>query len=245
MKSPKHVAIIMDGNGRWARERKLPRFMGHRAGGKVVHKIVEHALKRSVEVLTLFAFSLENHARPVSEVEFLMKLFQDYLEQFCQKLCDHQVGLRVVGEYDYFSPSLLKTIEKTNQKTQQACNGKPKMILVLAVHYSGRWDIMQAVKKIAQQVKNAELNVEQINQQLISQQLSLCDLPDPDLLIRTSGEKRISNFMLWQFAYTEFYFSSVFWPDFSAHDFDHALAAFAERSRRFGLTPEQAEQHHA
>lgn len=241
MKTPRHVAIIMDGNGRWAKQRKLPRFMGHRAGGKVVQKIVERAVEAGVEVLTLFAFSLENHARPMSEVDYLMTLFIDYLDRYLQKLQENKVSLRIIGDRNYFNKSLLNKIEKVEQSTQQDA----KMTLVLAIHYSGRWDITQAMQQIAHKIEQGSLMAAEITPQLINKHLNLSDLPEPDLLIRTSGEQRISNFMLWQFAYTELFFSSMYWPDFSVQEFDRALAAFAGRERRFGLTPEQTEAQHA
>lgn len=231
----------MDGNGRWAKQRKLPRFMGHRAGGKVVQKIVECAAEAGVEVLTLFAFSLENHARPMSEVDYLMTLFIDYLDRYLQKLQESKVSLRVVGDRSYFNKSLLNKIEKVEKSTQHGA----KMTLILAIHYSGRWDITQAMQQIAHKIENGLLTSAEITPQLISKHLSLAEFPEPDLLIRTSGEQRISNFMLWQLAYTELFFSPMHWPDFSVQEFDRALASFAGRERRFGLISEQTEVQHA
>lgn len=241
MAIPRHVAIIMDGNGRWAKERKMPRFMGHRAGAKVVHQIVEQARKNHIETLTLFAFSLENHARPVTEVNYLMSLFLDYLERYTEKLCENQVRLKVIGDHHYFSPALLAQIEKAESKT--ATNAQ--MTLVLAIHYSGRWDMAQAMQKIAKKVEQGDLKAEAITPLLIQQHLSTSEFPDPDLLIRTSGEQRMSNFMLWQCAYTELYFTPMHWPSFSPRAFEAALAMYTSRERRFGLTSDQLEIQHA
>jgi len=241
MATPRHVAIIMDGNGRWAKERKMPRFMGHRAGGKVVHKVVEHALKNHVEVLTLFAFSLENHARPVTEINYLMSLFFDYLETYTAKLCDNKVRLKVIGDRSYFNSSLLAKVEKAEIETAE----NAKMTLILAIHYSGRWDMTQAMRRIAIKVEQDKLKPSDITPQLIQHHLSTAEFSEPDLLIRTSGEQRISNFMLWQLAYAELYFTPMHWPSFTTQEFDHALATYAQRERRFGLTPDQVERQHA
>lgn len=241
MKTPTHVAIIMDGNGRWAKQRKLPRFMGHRAGGKVVQRIVEHALKSNISVLTLFAFSLENHARPAIEVDYLMALLVDYLDRYSDKLNEQNIRLRIVGDRSYFNANLLNKIDAVEAKTVE----NTALTLVLAIHYSGRWDLTQAMQRIAKKIEARELTAEAVTSQLIQQHLSLSDLADPDLLIRTSGEQRISNFMLWQFAYTELYFSKAFWPDFTELEFDRALEVYATRERRFGLISEQMDVQHA
>lgn len=238
---PRHVAIVMDGNGRWASRRRLPRIAGHRAGAKTVREIVEHAGNSGIEVLTLFAFSLENRARPKSEVNFLMSLFLESLEQNTGQLNENNVKLGIIGDHSQFDEKLLKQIQQSETTTKDNTG----MNLVIAINYSGRWDIVRASQTLAKRVVQKELLPQDITPELFQQHLCLADLPAPDLFIRTSGEQRISNFMLWQFAYTEIYFNPVFWPDFHKKDFDDAIEFYRTRERRFGLTPEQIKEQHA
>jgi undecaprenyl diphosphate synthase len=228
--SPQHVAIIMDGNGRWASERGLPRFAGHEAGAETVKAVVRYASQRKLPYLTLFAFGQENWRRPKSEVHALMHLLSKTLDDDLSFFSQHQVRLLVIGDLSAFSKSLFEKIQHAQQVTSQH-NG---MTLVLALNYSGRWDITQAFRSLATQVKQGELAPEHISQETIASALVTRDLPDPDLFIRTSGELRISNFMLWQFSYTELFFSLKAWPAFTVDDFKEALLSYGQRQRRFG-----------
>lgn len=234
-KLPKHVAIVMDGNGRWAAQRNLPRIAGHRAGAKAVREAIKFATENSIQVLTLFAFSSENWGRPANEVSFLMDLFLKTLQRETKNLHKHNVRLRIIGDYTKFDMALQKKILEAQELT--AAN--TGLTLVIAANYSGRWDITQATQQIAQLVKINMLGTSDITTDLINQYLCLADLPEPDLLIRTSGERRISNFMLWQFAYTELFFTDVLWPDFNAVVFQQAISDFMQRQRRYGLTSKQ------
>jgi len=232
---PRHIAIIMDGNGRWAKNRHLPRIAGHKAGLESAREIVESCIKKNIKVLTLFCFSTENWQRPPDEVGYLMDLFITILKRDAKKLHEQNVQLRVIGDRTRINDKLLKQIQKVEALTINNTGLK----LLLAVDYGGQWDITQAVKKIAERIRHHELLEADINADCIQRYLSFSDLPDPDLFIRTSGEVRISNFLLWQLAYTELYFTDVFWPDFNAKEFDKALTYFANRERRFGFTGEQ------
>lgn len=234
---PRHVAIIMDGNGRWAKRRKLPRTAGHQAGVTAVRKTVEHCAKSGIEVLTLFAFSSENWRRPREEVSVLMRLFQLTLERETQKLHENGIRLRIIGERSAFPAELQRRIVEAERLT--AAN--QRMTLVIAANYGGRWDIVQAARALARKVESGELKSSAIDESLLAAHLSFADLPEPDLFIRTGGELRISNFLLWQLAYTEFYFSEVLWPDFDEVELNRALAEYARRERRFGHTSEQLE----
>jgi len=237
-KPPKHVAIVMDGNGRWAKRKKLPRIAGHRAGAKSVRRAVEFCVEKEIEVLTLFALSVENrNSRPAGEVQFLMSLFLEALERNSDELHSNNVRVRIVGDRSTFSDKLLRQIDKSEQITKNNTG----LNLVIAINYSGRWDIVQAAQRVAAMVSEQKLRPEEITESVFQQHLCLSDLPPPDLLIRTSGEQRISNFMLWQMAYTEMFFPDVYWPDFDAAVFQKALDLFASRERRFGLTSEQME----
>jgi len=231
----------MDGNGRWASQRRLPRVAGHRSGAKTVRKIVEYAGSLDIEALTLFAFSLENRARPKTEVSFLMSLFLESLKENTSQLNENNVRLRIIGDHSQFDEKLLKQIRQSEEKTKDNSG----MTLVIAINYSGRWDIVRATQTLAEQVEQKKLLPADITPELFQDHLCLADLPAPDLLIRTGKEQRISNFMLWQFAYTEIYFSPVFWPDFDKRNFDEAVEFYHTRQRRFGLTPEQIEEQHA
>ncbi len=236
---PKHIAIVMDGNGRWARRRKLPRIAGHRAGGKIVRKIVESAASKKVQALTLFAFSTENRNRPKSEVHYLMSLFLESLENNTKDLHENNIRLRIIGDHRDFDKKLLDHIDYSQRLTEKNTG----LNLTIAINYSGRWDITRAATRLAEAVKTRKLEPEAIDIALLQSQLCLSDLPDPDLLIRTSAEQRISNFMLWQFAYTEMYFPEVYWPDFNEDEFEKALLFYETRQRRFGLTSEQVERN--
>ena len=236
---PRHIAIIMDGNGRWAKGRLMPRVAGHRAGVEAVRGIVQACSRRGVEVLTLFAFSSENWRRPREEVSLLMDLLLTALQREVRKLHENDVRLRVIGDHGKFSRKLSGKILEAEQLTRN----NRGLTLVIAVNYGGRWDISQAVKKIVCQIEDGQLASDEIDDELLSSHLSLADLPEPDLFIRTGGEQRISNFLLWQLAYTELYFTDILWPDFDVSALDAALASFARRQRRFGRTGEQVEQH--
>jgi undecaprenyl diphosphate synthase len=232
---PRHVAVIMDGNGRWARKRQLPRIAGHRAGVENVRALVKHCAEIGIETLTLFAFSSENWRRPPSEVRLLLDLFVLVLEQEVERLHEAGVCLRVIGERSQFPPKLQRCIEWAEQTTRE----NSRLNLVIAANYGGRADIVQAVRRIAMLVEQSELSPASIDEQTISTHLALADLPEPDLFIRSGGEQRISNYLLWQLAYTELYFTDCLWPDFDVGEFDKALRSFAVRERRFGMTGEQ------
>lgn len=237
-KSPRHVAIVMDGNGRWARKRGLPRIAGHKVGMDAVRTIIKSCLAHNVSVLTLFAFSSENWRRPQEEVSWLMGLFMSVLEHEVVKLHERGVRLRIIGDRSAFAPALQRLIEKSENLTRD----NQQMTLVIAANYGGRWDIADAARKLAQRVAVGELSPDDITVESVDSTISLADLPEPDLFIRTGGEQRISNFLLWQLAYTELYFTPLLWPDFDEQAFTAALADFAQRQRRFGHTGEQIEQ---
>lgn len=231
---PRHVAIIMDGNNRWARQRHLPGPAGHKAGVEKVRSVLEACGEYGIEVLTLFAFSSENWQRPKLEVNALMLLFQTYLQQEIDKLLDKEIRLRVIGDRCRFSNTLLRLIEDAEQRTAHL----QQRTLVIAADYGGQWDITEATRKIAAKAVAGSIQLDAITPQLVDQHISLNDLPKPDLCIRTGGDHRISNFLLWQFAYSELYFTESYWPDFSAEDFEAALRDFASRQRRFGRSGE-------
>ncbi len=235
LRCPRHLAVIMDGNGRWAQQRHMSRVLGHREGLKVVRKIVKKCGELGIEVLTLFAFSSENWRRPIGEVRSLMRLFANALKNEIAKLNKNRVQLRVIGKRDRFSKALRRSIEEAHDLTL----GNDGLKLVIAVDYSGQWDIIQAVRALIRQVKTGVLQSDVITQDLFATYLSLSDLPPPDLLIRTSGEYRISNFLLWQLAYTELYFTDTLWPDFNEEILNEALLFYSQRERRFGYTSEQ------
>jgi len=227
----------MDGNGRWARKRGLPRHAGHRAGVKTVRLVVESAVKRGIEYLTLFAFSSENWQRPREEVGMLMSLFIEALRREVAELHQNDVRLTFIGARERLDPRLLDKICEAEQLT--AANGG--MRLQVAVAYGGRWDIVEAARRIAVRVRSGDLASEAIDADAFAAELQLGGVPDPDLLIRTGGEQRISNFLLWNLAYAELWFADVLWPDFGEADFDAALAFFAQRQRRYGHTGDQLE----
>lgn len=232
----KHVAIVPDGNGRWANKRLLPRAAGHHAGAQAVRKAVEFSLEQGLEALSLFALSVENFSRrPLHEVQILVKLFFDSLQSNLVELKEKNVQLRIIGDRTPFDDKLKKQIEKSEDFTASNTGLK----LIMALNYSGRWDIMQATQTITKQVAAGQLSPADINDKLFQKHLCLSELPEPDLLIRTGNEQRISNFMLWQFAYTELYFTDVFWPDFNAQAFQDAVNFYYSKQRRFGRTGEQ------
>ncbi|MGI9285070.1 MAG: polyprenyl diphosphate synthase [Pseudomonadales bacterium] len=230
LKMPRHVAIIMDGNNRWARQRRLPGPAGHKAGVEKVRTVLEACGDYGIEVLTLFAFSSENWQRPKLEVDALMLLFQTYLQQEIDNLIDKEIRLRVIGDRRRFSKKLLRLIEDAEQRTVQF-NART---LVIAADYGGQWDITEAAKKIAAKAVEGQITLDSITPDLVDQHICLHDLPSPDLCIRTGGDHRISNFLLWQFAYSELYFTESYWPDFSTKDFETALRDYTSRQRRFG-----------
>ncbi len=232
---PRHIAIIMDGNGRWAQKRLLPRAMGHRAGVKTVRKIVEYCASEEIEVLTLFAFSSENWRRPKEEVSLLMNLFFSTLQTEIDRLDRNNIRIHFIGDRSAFSEKLQSKINQGENQTRD----NDGLNLVIAVNYGGRWDIKEAMKTIAESIKAGELQISDINEEVIREHLSIADLPEPDLFIRTGGEKRISNFLLWHLAYTEFYFTSELWPDFDKESMKKAIEDFSTRQRRFGYTGEQ------
>jgi undecaprenyl diphosphate synthase len=234
---PDHVAIIMDGNGRWANHRQLPRVAGHRAGVENVRLIVEKCAQLGIDVLTVFAFSSENWRRPPAEVRLLMELFSGALEQEVEKLNTNGVRLRVIGDRGQFPQKLRDRIVDVEHVT----SNNQGLNLVIAANYGGRWDVTQATRQIAEDVAAGRLQPESVTEELISSRLSLPDLPEPDLFIRSGGERRISNYLLWQLAYTELYFTDCLWPDFDEIEFDKALESFATRQRRFGMTGDQVE----
>jgi undecaprenyl diphosphate synthase len=234
---PRHVAIIMDGNGRWARQRSLPRVAGHRAGVESVRSVVRACGEKGIEVLTLFAFSSENWRRPEQEVGLLMELFMTALRREVSELHRNNVRLRIIGNRDRLPERLRAQIAAAEERT--AAN--TGLTLVVAANYGGRWDIARAARRLAERVAAGELAPADITPEGLEGGLSLHGLPEPDLFIRTGGEQRISNFLLWQLAYTELYFTRVLWPDFGRDAFEDALASFATRQRRFGRTGEQVQ----
>lgn len=234
---PRHVAIIMDGNNRWARQRGLPGVAGHKAGVDAVRDVVETCARAGVEVLTLFAFSSENWRRPKDEVSALMRLFLLALEREVKRLHRNNLRLRIIGDRSAFNPTLQEHMERAEALTAKNTG----MTLVVAANYGGRWDMTQAARRLAEAVARGELAPEQIDESVLHRYTALADLPAPDLMIRTAGELRISNFMLWQLAYAEFYFADVYWPDFRKDEMRRALEAYSRRKRRFGQTDEQVD----
>ena len=234
-KIPQHVAIIMDGNGRWAQKRLMPRSYGHKKGIEATRRAIAFFAKAGVAHLTLFAFSSENWNRPQDEVSTLMSLFISSLKKNTEEL--HQAGIRIrfIGDRSAFSDKLVAQIEASEAQTAE----NQKMTLNIAANYGGQWDIVQAVQKLARQVEQQALSAQAIDADKLAAELSLADSPDPDLFIRTGGEKRISNFLLWQIAYAELFFTDVLWPEFSDDVMQQALDTFATRQRRFGKTGEQ------
>ena len=226
---PRHVCVIMDGNGRWAKKRLLPRVMGHKRGLTALENLAARCAELGVEYLTVFAFSTENWRRPEDEVSFLMKLFLQALDGKVAKMHQNNLRLKVIGNRSRFPAAIVAGIEAAERLTADNTG----LTLTVAADYGGRWDILQAANQLIAEGKS------EITEEDLSQRLSLAEAPEPDLFIRTGGETRISNFMLWQMAYAEFYFTDALWPDFAAAEFDRAISSFRVRERRFGRTSEQ------
>ncbi|GMQ83825.1 MAG: polyprenyl diphosphate synthase [Gammaproteobacteria bacterium] len=235
---PRHVAIIMDGNGRWAKARSLPRYMGHRAGVKTVRRVVEACRHRGIEALTLFAFSSENWRRPKVEVGLLMDLFVRTLKKEVNRLDRNNVRIQFIGDRSAFDPKLHRMMDAAERQTAE----NDGLTLVIAANYGGRWDLVEAAKRMAARAVAGELSIDEIDSETLGRELCNANLPEPDLFIRTGGEQRISNYLLWQLAYTELYFTDLLWPEFDTEAFDEALRSFACRQRRFGKTGDQVEQ---
>ena len=229
---PRHIAVIMDGNGRWAKKRFLPRIAGHKRGVEAVRACVRACAERGVEYLTLFAFSSENWRRPKDEVKFLMQLFMHVLEDEVVKLHRNGIRLRIIGDLSRFDEKLIQLVQTSEEKTDK----NQKLTLTIAANYGGRWDMLQAMNRmmLAQPAK-----VGNYTEDDLAPYLSMGDAPEPDLFIRTGGEKRVSNFLLWQLAYTELYFTDLLWPDFDGVALDDAIASYQQRERRYGRTSEQ------
>lgn len=232
---PQHIAIIMDGNGRWAKKRLMPRVAGHKQGVEAVRDVIKACVERGVKYLTLFAFSSENWRRPEDEVSFLMQLFVGALEQEVAKLHENDICFKVIGDVSKFEPKIIRFIRDGESLTAN----NTRLTFTIAANYGGRWDILQATKKmIAQQKKS----LEDYQEEDLTQYLAMSYAPEPDLFIRTGGECRISNFLLWQLAYTELYFTDALWPDFDVHALNQAIHSYQQRERRFGRTSEQVLQ---
>ena len=230
---PAHIAIIMDGNGRWAKAKGLPRTAGHQQGVETVKKITEEATRLGVKYLTLYTFSTENWNRPAAEIAALMGLILDHLEE--EIFMKNNIRFRIIGDLQRLPAPVQQRINECMERT--AANNK--MTMVIAISYSSRWELTQSTKIIAQKIKDSILNIEDITEQTVAEHLNTSFMPDPDLLIRTGGEKRISNYLLWQAAYSELYFCDTFWPDFDEAEFHKAIIDFQSRERRFGKTSEQ------
>ena len=233
--TPQHIAIIMDGNNRWAKKRLLPGIRGHKAGVEAIRSVLAVCEKHQVQALTLFAFSSENWQRPVEEVGALMSLFLSYLKREVSSLHKKGVRIRFIGRRDRLQADIVKQMEAAEALTQS----NSVSTLVLAVDYGGQWDITNATTQIAKRVAAGDIEANQIDESLVNSHLSLHDLPKPDLCVRTGGEYRMSNFILWQLSYAELYFTECFWPDFDEQEMEQAIAAFSARQRRFGMTSEQ------
>ncbi len=232
---PRHVVIIMDGNGRWATRRFLPRTAGHVRGVQAVRRVLEGCGRKGVKYLTLFAFSSENWRRPQEEVSLLMRLFVQTLEKEVDKLDEQGVRLRVVGDLSAFEPRLQALIQSAEHRTRQ----NDRLHLTIAANYGGRWDILQATRQLLRDRPDLADHPDEMTETMLSERLSMAWAPEPDLFIRTGGEQRVSNFLIWQLAYTEMYFTPVFWPDFDAAALDAAFEWYVSRERRFGRTSEQ------
>jgi len=233
--TPRHVAVIMDGNGRWASRRAMPRHVGHRAGVKAVRAVVEGCARRGVEALTLFAFSSENWGRPAEEVTRLMQLFVEALDREVAQLHGNGIRVRFIGDLSTLKPRLREQVAAAEALTAN----NPNLTLYIALSYGGRWDIAQGARRLAARACAGEIELASIDEEALGRELALADAPEPDLFIRTGGEQRLSNFLLWSLAYTELYFCDTLWPDFDDEELERAFRHFASRQRRFGLTGEQ------
>jgi undecaprenyl diphosphate synthase len=227
---PRHVAIIMDGNGRWAQGRGLPRIRGHQEGAKSVRKAIRVCREVGIEYLTLYAFSVENWVRPDDEISGLVELLRTFLRLHEKDLHRHKLRLRTIGRVEDFPPALVKELQRVEEQTRDYTDGQ----LVLALSYGGRTELARAARRIAEKVARGELQPDQVDEAMVASHLYAPDIPDPDLMIRTSGEMRISNFLLWQLSYSELYFADVMWPEFREEQFLDALREYARRERRFG-----------
>lgn len=235
--SPKHIAIVMDGNGRWAKKRLLPRKAGHLEGLKALKKVIQACLQFDVKTLTVFAFSSENWQRPETEVSTLMELFLNSLQSEIEPLHENGIRINFLGQIERFQPKLRASIQSAQNLTQKNNN----LELNVALSYGGRWDIAQACRTLCQRVESGEINSQNVDETMLSQHLATHSLDEPDLFIRTAGEQRLSNFLIWQLAYTELYFTDVLWPDFDADKLENAIEHFSYRQRKFGLTQEQVD----
>lgn len=235
---PHHVAIVMDGNGRWANARGKVRVKGHKKGMDVARSTLENCANAGVKVLTLFAFSSENWKRPEDEVKYLMRLFVEGLSREAKNLYKNNIRLRIIGEREKFSPKLQKAIDQAEEKTKDCTS----MVVNVATSYGGRWDILNGAKALAQQVKEGNIALDDIDESYFTNLLSLNEYPEPDLFIRTGGEHRISNFLIWQLAYSELYFTDILWPDFNKEALEDAFEDFAGRQRRFGKIGKQVSE---
>jgi undecaprenyl diphosphate synthase len=236
---PRHVAIIMDGNGRWAKQRNLPRIMGHKAGSESVKNIVRSARELNLEVLTLYAFSIENWKRPSFEVQGLMTLLKTFLKSELENMLANDISLRCVGEMEMLPPDVQKILKEVIQTTARGAEEKPRLILNLALSYGSRFEIVRAARIMAEKCVSGQFDPDDFSEKLFASHLYTAGLPDPDLLIRTGGEFRLSNFLLWQLSYAELYITETMWPDFNNEKFIEALKSFQSRERRFGQTSEQ------
>jgi undecaprenyl diphosphate synthase len=236
---PRHVAVIMDGNGRWAEQRSLPRAAGHRAGAKAVRTTIEQSVRHGIASLTLFAFSSENWRRPPDEIGVLMQLFLESLDREVAELVSNGVRLRFIGDRARLTPALVERMAMAEERTES----RDRLDLVVAVAYGGRWDLARAARSLAEDAVAGRCDAAAIDEATYAKRLATAGRAEPDLFIRTGGERRISNFLLWDLAYTELWFTDTLWPDFDAASFDAALADFARRQRRFGRTPAQVGGH--
>ena len=235
---PRHIAVIMDGNNRWSKQHKKNGISGHRAGAVTARSLVDACLKKNIDYLTLFVFSSENWLRPQKEVNSLMALFLNVLQRNeIAKLHKQNIKIRFIGSRERFTPKLVALMEEAEKLT----SGNTGMTVIVAADYGGHWDITHAARMLADKVEAGEIRAEDIDEAMVNEHIAIGDLPIPDLCIRTGGEKRISNFLLWQFAYTELYFTETYWPDFDEKEFEKALEDFAGRQRRFGKVGEQVE----
>jgi len=236
---PRHIAIIMDGNGRWAKQRNLPRIMGHKAGSESVKDVVKTARKLNLEVLTLYAFSTENWKRPAIEVQGLMTLLKTYLKSEEQNMVENNISLRCLGEMEKLPADVQKVLAEVIQETANTTEEKPGLVLNLALSYGSRSEIVRAARIMAEKCVSGQFEPEDFSEQLFASHLYTSGLPDPDLLIRTGGEARLSNFLLWQLSYAELYITETMWPDFKREEFLKAIMDYQGRERRFGQTSEQ------
>ena len=235
LKIPNHIAIVMDGNGRWARAKNRPRFMGHKKGVEAVREIVKSCFELKVECLSLFAFSSENWKRPEEEIKHLMGLFMLALDREAKALAKNNVQLKIIGDLSSFSEKLQEKIKQVEALTAENTGLK----LIVAANYGGRWDVTQATKRLAKKVESGQITSDSITEANLTDCITTAGIPDPDLFIRTGGEKRISNFLIWQMAYAELYFTDILWPDFNAEHLNNAIQDYSSRQRRFGKTSEQ------